>query len=173
MAGSSTLPILGASLLLAVAGGIQLGESAIDMINPIHFQGPAIHPRDRGAAIEETRLRPAEPAFASLYGWDEGNSARAGDCDGCEAVVARDLYADAYTYAEPVVVHRAVAQDWQESVPTVEGKEDGGTSGVGLYDYDYDVERKERIERYAYYPIEAEDVEEEEMADEAYAAAYE
>lgn len=161
---------MGASLLLAVAGGIQLGESAIAMINPIHFQGPAIHPRDRGAAIDETRLRPTEAAFASLYGWDEGNTARAGDCHGCEAVVARDLYADAYTYAyaEPVVVHRAVAQDWQESVPTADGKEDQGTGGEGSYDYD--VERKERIERYAYYPIEAEALDEEEVADEAYAA---
>ena len=52
------LPVLGVSILAAVAAGIHLGESAVASINPIYFQGPALHPRDRGAAIEESRVAP-------------------------------------------------------------------------------------------------------------------
>jgi hypothetical protein len=35
-----TLPILGASLLAAVAFGVHLGESSIGLIKPIYFQEP-------------------------------------------------------------------------------------------------------------------------------------
>ena len=53
-------------------------------INPIHFQGPAVHPRDRGAAIDESQpaARPRATRIA-VYGWDQGYAARAADCDDC------------------------------------------------------------------------------------------
>ncbi|MDP8994608.1 MAG: hypothetical protein M3N07_06475 [Pseudomonadota bacterium] len=90
-----TIPAFGAAVLAAVALGVHLGESAIDQINPIYFQGPAVHPRDRGAAIDPNALPPQRPAFAELYGWDEGEAARTADCAACPPIGARDFYAEA------------------------------------------------------------------------------
>jgi hypothetical protein len=164
MASPYLLPALGASLLAAVGGGVHLGKSSVGLINPIHFQGPAVHPRDRGAAIHESRMEPQEPAFASLYGWSEGNAARSEDCGDCEAIVARDAYAHAYV--EPVRIHRGVAQDWEsEPAYSEEGEAVGGPLEEAA---DYDAELKERIVRYAYYEIE-EPQDEADPSDELYA----
>ena len=92
------LPALGGAMVAAVALGIHLGESAIGLIDPVHFQGPAIHPRDRGAAIDPNRVRPSGPRYAELYGWNEGRTARLADCGDCDAIAARD----AYTYSAVV-----------------------------------------------------------------------
>jgi hypothetical protein len=88
-----SLPVLGASLLVAVVVGVHLGESSVGLINPIYFQEPPLHPRDRGAAIDEASLNRRGPAFADLYGWEQGYAARAADCGNCEALRARDAYA--------------------------------------------------------------------------------
>jgi len=88
-----TLPALGGALLAAVALGVHLGQSAIGLINPIYFQGPAVHPRDRGAALDESALPSRPPAYGELYGWEQGQSARAADCGDCAALRARDAYA--------------------------------------------------------------------------------
>ncbi len=82
---SLTLPILGTSLFMAAAAGVHLGESSIGLINPIHFQGPAPHPRERGVAIyeEPLPLQPRRAAYAELYGWDEGAAAQAAECGDC------------------------------------------------------------------------------------------
>ena len=88
-----TLPAVGTALAVAIVTGIHLGESSIGLINPIYFQGPALHPRERGVAIDETRASPAQPSYAQLYGWEEGDAARAVDCGDCEAIRARDAYA--------------------------------------------------------------------------------
>jgi len=70
-------PAIGVAAL-AVGLGVQLGASTVNEINPIHFQGPPVHPRDRGAAIDPAALRPpAQSAYAQAYGWGEGNAARA------------------------------------------------------------------------------------------------
>ena len=91
-----TLPALGGALLGAVVLGIHLGESAVGLIDPIHFQGPAVHPRDRGAAIDETALSaPQRTPYHELYGWEEGRLARAADCGDCEALRARGLKPEA------------------------------------------------------------------------------
>src|SRR5688572_27904464 len=59
-----TLPVLGGSLLAAIAFGVHLGESSIGLINPIYFQAPPLHPRERGVAIDEASLhRAALPAL--------------------------------------------------------------------------------------------------------------
>jgi len=82
-----SLSVLGGSLLAAVVFGIHLGESSIGLIKPIYFQGPAVHPRDRGAAIDESSLPlPARSAYSDLYGWDEGHAALAAECAGCGSV---------------------------------------------------------------------------------------
>lgn len=153
MNNSFTLPALGATILLAVAGGIQLGESTIAMINPVHFQGAAVHPRDRGAAVDEHAVRPSEPSFASLYGWDEGQSARAADCVDCDMLAARDAYVE--NYAPAVSIYRGLAQEWEE--PVLASDADDGVGGPIEEVSEFDRELKERVVRYAYYEIEAED----------------
>lgn len=137
-------------MLLAVAGGIQLGESTIGMINPVHFQGPAIHPRDRGAAIDESQFRPSERSFASFYGWDEGESARLEDCGDCEAITARDSHFD--FSPTPVTIHRATVEQWDEPVSDHSDDSMGGPE-ESLDDLDTELEA--RIVRYAYYEIES------------------
>jgi hypothetical protein len=63
--------------------GISLGNSAISQINPLYFQGPAVHPRDRGAAIDPNRPTVIPNSYEQLYGWSQGAQARATDCPGC------------------------------------------------------------------------------------------
>ena len=87
-------PVMAASLLGAVVAGLQLGQSSVSLINPIYYQAPPLHPRLRGAAIDESTLnRTPEPAYAQLYGWEQGQTARVADCGNCEALRARDAYA--------------------------------------------------------------------------------
>ena len=83
----------GALILAAGAFGVHVGESAIGQINPLYFQGAAVHPRDRGAVVDGDALAEQGPRFAELYGWDEGAAARSADCVNCEALSARDAYA--------------------------------------------------------------------------------
>lgn len=92
MKGRIAARLAAAGLALAAAAlGAHLGGSTIAMIDPVHFQGPALHPRERGVAIEEEAVQPARPAFASLYGWTDGAAARAEDCGGCDAVAAMEM----------------------------------------------------------------------------------
>jgi len=71
-----------AAVAVGVFAGIQLGNSAISDINPIHYRGAVLHPRERGAAVPDQRVRPAPPTYAALYGWDEGRAALAAERDG-------------------------------------------------------------------------------------------
>ena len=92
MSPNFSLQAFGALVLAAAAFGVHLGETTIDQINPIHFQGPAVHPRDRGAVAMDV-AEPEQPQFSQLYGWEEGGEARSLDCGGCEATGTRDHYA--------------------------------------------------------------------------------
>jgi len=80
-----TWPALGALLLLAIIVGVNLGNAAVDGINPIHFQ-PRQEPRQRAIAIEAPPigLSRRQPTYAELYGWEEGNRALAAECPGCD-----------------------------------------------------------------------------------------
>jgi hypothetical protein len=101
-----TLPAYGALLLAAAAFGVHFGQSAIEQINPIYFQGAAVHPRDRGAAVDGA-LQAQPVRFSDHYGWEEGQAARSADCVDCQALRARDQYANSE-------VHLAVAQtEWR------------------------------------------------------------
>lgn len=137
---------------LAVVGGIQLGESAVAEIDPIHFQGPAIHPRDRGAAIEEPLPPPARPRFAAYYGWAEGQAARAQDCGGCDAIAARDAYAEpAVVFEEPLPpprVWRGNRGDYVMTVVEPETLEEEPDAFLAEH---------EDVVRYASYPISSEE----------------
>ncbi|WP_162806606.1 hypothetical protein [Sphingosinicella terrae] len=145
-----TLPLIGGSLLAAVAVGIHLGESAIGMIKPVYFQGPALHPRDRGAAIEESRLAPRPAAYASLYGWDEGRAARAAECPDCD--VQRPAETRVYSAAVPYFGGGGTATS---SLPEPVEKEETQASPPPL-----EAEAPKRdLVRYAHYPVSAEDAE--------------
>lgn len=80
-----TWPILGVALLLAIVVGVNLGNAAIDGINPVHFQ-PRQEPHQRPIAIETPPigLNRRQPTYAELYGWEEGNRALAAECPGCD-----------------------------------------------------------------------------------------
>jgi hypothetical protein len=106
------IPAVAALILAGVAAGVALGDSAIDQINPLYFQGAAVHPSDRGAALDPNALQAQSPRFADLYGWDEGQAARAADCYGCPAVAARDAYAQA-----PVIQYAVAESGWSEATP--------------------------------------------------------
>ena len=155
-----SLPILGGSLFFAVAMGIHLGESSIGQINPIYFQEPPLHPRDRGAAIDETRLHQVQPAYADLYGWEQGHAAIAADCGNCQALHARDAYA--YSAVVPYFGDRprlrpAVARAPEPDVIFDEPVEDESPRQAAP------------IERYAHYAVSADEAVE--TADEATAEA--
>jgi hypothetical protein len=58
---------------LAVGLGVQMGESAIGSIDPIHFQGAA----PPVAAIDPNAPPPpAQPSYGDAYGWQQGYAAR-------------------------------------------------------------------------------------------------
>ena len=140
------LPALAGSLVTAIALGIHLGESSVGLINPIHFQGPAVHPRDRGAAIDSARLpTPRGPAYADLYGWDEGRSAVLSDCGDCEALAARDRYA--YSAVVPYFGGRS-----GPSPPAAEPDHGAEAETVVTPHGEY-AAREARVARYAHYPV--------------------
>jgi len=150
-----TLPMLGGSLLAAVALGVHLGESSVGLIHPIHFQGPALHPRDRGAAIDETRLPPRAPAYGELYGWEQGEAARAADCGNCEALRARAAYAHDYSAEVPYFggpAEQARVPDVRDAVVAhgAPAEEPPGAEEI--------VRPKPPVARYAYYPVVAEEI---------------
>lgn len=160
-----TFPALGGALLAAAAIGVHLGESSIDLINPIYFQGPAVHPRDRGVALDERSLPSRPPAYGELYGWAEGGAARAADCGDCDALRARDAYAyrEAYAYLAQVPYfggrQEAAAVEAAEPVAVHSGVPEAAMAEPF-------VEAPEPVLRYAHYPVAAE-----EAAKEAVAAA--
>ncbi len=168
MKNASILPALGLLTAASMAFGLHLGESAVSEIDPVHYRGPAIHPKDRGAAIDPQELRETQrPQFASLYGWEEGNAARAENCGDCDALAARDAYADggaAYDYSP--AVEKAVAyleeaeEGWTEGDMT---DEDQWRDARAEDDEDSYAVRTVRVERYAYYPVRAEEAEVEEL----------
>lgn len=132
-----TLPAMGGALLVAALIGVQLGRSAVASIDPIHFQGPAVHPRDRGAAIDPNAVPPAQARFTDAYGWEQGKAARLADCEGCGPE----------PYGDQLPVRRVAEPAWAESTPAIELEPwaPGEVSG-----------RRDDIERYADYPIEEE-----------------
>lgn len=79
----SALVALGAGSIVAVMLGISLGNGAIASINPVYFRGAAVHPRDRGAALDPGAPTVIPNRYEHLYGFAQGQQARAIDCAGC------------------------------------------------------------------------------------------
>ena len=98
-------------IALAVGLGVQMGESTIGSINPVHFQGAA----PPVLAIDPNATPPPSP-YAQAYGWEHGYAARAADA-GSPAAYASG-YPD-FDYMPEVRVHRAAAPVWDdESAPS-------------------------------------------------------
>jgi hypothetical protein len=135
-----------------------MGQSAIEQINPIYFQGAAVHPRDRGAAVPESIAGPRAPQFADHYGWEQGQEARNADCVDCPALQARDSHAGEVVFAvaetgwtaEPprVQVERQAPPVAEPDAKPAAEEEPAG----------FIVEYAE-VDRYAYYPVEEEQAE--------------
>jgi hypothetical protein len=132
-----------AGLLIAAMLGVQLGQSAIAEINPIHFQGASSPPQ----GIDPAAAVPTEPSFAQAYGWEDGQAARARSCGrDCDARQARDAMADATVRARP-----ASQPLWRDATPVTEPKPwPAGATG----------ERALSVQHYLHYPIEEEQMEE-------------
>ncbi len=104
-----------AALLVAAAGGVQLGQSAVAEINPIHFQGAATPPR----GIDPVSAGPPADSFAAAYDWEAGHTALAAACGGdCNARLAR--HATAYAYEAPAAARPVAAPYWRDATPTAE-----------------------------------------------------
>ena len=139
-----SLPILGGSLLVAAAVGVQLGESSIGLINPIYFEEPPLHPRDRGAALEERALQPARNGYAGLYGWEQGHAAIAAECFECGAPDVRGE--QAYSARVPYFGSRGEVR-----VAVADARELLGDRFAEVPD---DVApRRADVERYAHFPV--------------------
>ncbi len=142
MAHPLKLPALGALAVAAAAFGLHLGESAVADINPIHFQGAAVHPRDRGAALPDLPQAPIQSEYALAYGWDQGANARTADCPGCGPAVAPE-YASRTQMGYQSDVDVALAPP--SPARAVERQEEAQSPFTTEY---------ASVDRYAYYPIE-------------------
>lgn len=136
---SGALIASGAGLLVAAIVGIQLGQSAISEIDPVHFQGPA----ERPVGAEPVAVRPAaDDPFSQPYpaGWAEapGGAGCGGDCE------ARRARAAAAAFAGPVATRDLTAPYWRDVTPTTELRpwRPGVIPNRGL-----------SVERYMHYPV--------------------
>jgi hypothetical protein len=99
----SLWPILGV-LALGVGAGVQLGESAVGDIDPVHFQGAAPPPR----AVAAPAPVPPSP-YVQATSWEQGQAARTADSG----------YED-FDFAPPALAPRQVAAiepEWREPPP--------------------------------------------------------
>jgi len=147
---SNVFVALPVALLAAAAFGVQLGQSAISQINPIHFQGA--EPRPRG--IDPIVGPPAPDGFAQAYGWEDGYAARAADCGAdCDARRARD--AMVFALDAEVRPRPAAGPYWRDATPAAEPKSwPPGATGEGALS----------VERYMHYPVEEQAVEDADLA---------
>lgn len=160
----SSLPALAIVVAAAAVFGVELGESAIAEIDPVHFRGPAIHPAARGAAIDPGELdAPAAPQFASLYGWEEGNAARAEACGDCDSGWAPDPYEQEVevSYADAVAAAEEIASRERWAEAALDEAEDAIEAIEDEIDW-------EAVERYAYYPVAEDELEPSESDEDAY-----
>jgi hypothetical protein len=134
---SSALVASGAGLLLAAIIGIQLGESAISEIDPVHFQGPA----EPVVGVDPAAARaPAPDPYAQAYGWDDSGAPGpicGGDCDAGQARAAA-------VFAGRIETRDAAAPYWRDVTPTTELRpwQPGAVPYRGL-----------SVERYMHYPV--------------------
>ena len=135
---SSALAAAGVGLMAATILGIQLGESAVSEIDPVHFQGPA--PPVIGIDPVADRAAPPD-AYAQAYVWGDSGAPGpicGGDCEGHQARAA------AAAFAGPVETRDTPAPYWRDVTPTTELRpwQPGEVGYRGL-----------SVERYMHYPV--------------------
>ena len=139
---SNLLPVMGVLTVVAGAVGLQLGESAIAQIDPIHFQGPAPTPRD----VSRDPLPPVGPTYASAYGWAQSEAALAAECGDCGSTpAARTAVASTW---EPVYTAAAAPRYVPVSIPSYEPREEKVEREVAEW---------REVTRYTSYPVAHED----------------
>ena len=138
---SNQLLALSVAALVASVIGVQLGQSAIAEINPIHFRGPAAQPRGIDPAMVSP---PSHDAFAQAEIWAQSYAPPHFDCGGdCDAYQARQAAATALDGAAPVP--RRSGSHWRDATPTSEPAAWApGETG----------RRTLSVDRYMHYPIE-------------------
>jgi len=117
-------------IALAVGIGVQMGESAVSAINPLHFRGAAARPQ----GIDPNVAPPAQSAYAQAYGWDQGNAARVTDSG----------FQDFSYIPQPVSVQRVADPVWHE---------ENGPPSLAPWPAGQ-VSAHPEVERYIDYPIE-------------------
>jgi hypothetical protein len=134
---SSALVASGAGLMVATILGIQLGQSAVSEIDPVHFQGPA----EPVIAIDPAAAQaPAPDPYAQAYGWGDSGAPGpicGGDCDAGQARAAA-------AFAGRLETRDAAAPYWRDVTPTTELRpwQPGQVPDRGL-----------SVERYMHYPV--------------------
>jgi hypothetical protein len=134
---SSALVASGAGLLVAAILGIQLGQSAVSEIDPVHFQGPAEPVVGIDPAADPA---PAPDPYAQAYDWGDSGAPGpicGGDCDAGQARAAA-------AFAGRVETRDAAAPYWRDVTPTTELQpwQPGQVPNRGL-----------SVERYMHYPV--------------------
>lgn len=132
------LPVMSVLVVIAGAVGLQLGESAVAQIDPVHFQGAAPKLRD----IRSDPLPAPAPSYASGYSWEEGYDAMARDCGDCPALRAREVYAAVPPVGDPVI------EEAYDEAPAYDA------AAIDEQAQRYAVEWR-RVSRYVHYPIAA------------------
>ncbi|HEY0327140.1 MAG TPA: hypothetical protein VGC46_14330 [Allosphingosinicella sp.] len=131
------MPVMGVLTVVAGAVGLQLGESAIASIDPIHFQGPAPTPRD----VSRDPLPPLGPSYASAYGWEQSEAALAADCGDCGAPAVQTAVASTW---EPVYSAASAPRYVPVSIPSYEPREEK---------VEREVSEWREVTRYTSYPV--------------------
>ena len=134
---SNLFPVMGVLTIVAGAIGLQLGQSAIAQIDPIHFQGPAPTPRD----VSRDPLPPLGPSYASAYGWAQSEAALAPECGDCGVPAARTAVAATW---EPVDAAAAEPRAMPVSIPSYEPREEK---------IEREVAEWREVTRYTSYPV--------------------
>lgn len=147
---NSTIPILSVLTVIAVAGGFQLGETAIAQIDPLYFEGAAVPARD------VTRSAPAQRRndYAAASGWEEGYADREADCGANCAPMSSDqamarLDAPLEPYSDPTIEPR-----WERAAAPA--RDD---VLVAPRDEPVGAERTSRVDRYLHYPVSSDQAE--------------
>ena len=123
-------------IALAVGFGVQMGESTIASINPIHFQGAA----PPVIAVDPNASPAPQNIYAQAYGWEQGLAARQAD-GGAFATPA--AYQD-FDYVPQVAVRRGSEPSWQEA-----------SAPVNLTPWPPgQISSHPEVERYTDYPVE-------------------
>jgi hypothetical protein len=135
----SSLALTAVGLVFAAILGVQLGQSAISEINPIHFQGPLERPQ---AITPPPEPAPYDP-YGQPYVWSMTPPASLVDCIEPDCGAARTREAVRLTLAEAAGRDPALPY-WRDATPATELR----PWAPGTLP-----DRSLAVERYMHYPV--------------------